>query len=280
MHGTGSGRRGSRGSSMVIRHGRGWAIAISLLVSGIGQAAEHEQPFLHSVQIPYNRPPLPEAGPNTTVPPNTEPLSPEEVKRAEALLPLLSGNQEFWAMGQFVHLGAPVTPILVKALTMPDPRLRYNAIETMKMIKDPSVAPALVKSAIEPLEMPRVRAHALRTAVRLNPAVTPQAIEAMAKDSHDSIRKAAAFEARHVRENAVIPVLIGLIQDEEMYVAITAFDSLMRLTRHNTEMHDWQMSTQKDRKEWAKEWISWWEVSEDTFEIPPPPRRRRRLQFP
>jgi len=231
---------------MVIRHGRGWAIAISLLVSGIGQAAEHEQPFLHSVQIPYNRPPLPEAGPNTTVPPNTEPLSPEEVKRAEALLPLLSGNQEFWAMGQFVHLGAPVTPILVKALTMPDPRLRYNAIETMKMIKDPSVAPALVKSAIEPLEMPRVREHALR----------------------------------HVRENAVIPVLIGLIQDEQMYVEITAFDSLMRLTRRQTEMHDWQMSTQKDRKEWAKEWISWWEVSEDTFEIPPPPRRRRRLQFP
>ncbi len=280
MHVMGSGRRGSRGS-MVIRHGRGWAIAISLLVlvSGIGQAAEYEQPFLHPVQM-YNRPPQPEAGPDTTVPPNTEPLSPEEVKRAEALLPLLSGNQEFWAMGQFVHLGAPVTPVLVKALKMPDPRLRYNAIETMKMIKDPSVAPALVKSAIEPLEMPRVREHALRTAVRLNPAVTPQAIEAMAQDSHDSIRKAAAFEARHVRENAVIPVLIGLIQDEQMYVAITAFDSLMRLTRHETEMHDWQMSTQKDRKEWAKEWMSWWEANEDTFEIPPPPRRRKRLQFP
>ncbi len=276
MHVTGSGRRGS----MAIRHRLGWAVAISLLVSVIGQAAEHEQPYLHPVQIPYNRPPQPEAGPDTTVPPNTEPLSPEEVKRAEALLPLLSGNQELWAMGQFVHLGAPAAPILVKALKMPDPRLRYNAIETMKMIKDPSVAPALVKSAIEPLEMPRVREHALRTAVRLNPAVTPQAIEAMAKDSHDSIRKAAAFEARHVRENAVIPVLIGLIQDEEMYVAITAFDSLMRLTRHETEMHDWQMSTQKDRKEWAKEWIRWWEVSEDTFEIPPPPRRRRRLQFP
>ena len=38
-------------------------------------------------------------------------------------------------MGEFVHLGEPVVPVLIKALTMPSPRIRYNAIETLSMMK-------------------------------------------------------------------------------------------------------------------------------------------------
>lgn len=229
------------------------------------------------VQVPYELPPKPQDVPSTTVLPSGKPLSPEEIRRAEALLPLLSGKQEFYAMGEFVHLGPPVVPVLVKGLKMPDPRVRYNAIETLGIIKDSAAVPALLESAMEPGEMSRVREHALKVAVTLDPAQAPRAIKAMAKESNPTIRKAAAFQSRYVREKEVVPVLIGLISDPEQYVAITAVQSLWILTRHPTEMHDWDTSTQEDRKAWAKEWTDWWESSKDTFVLPDPPKPRKPL---
>lgn len=229
------------------------------------------------VQVPYFGPPETEPVPPNAVPPNTEPLTEKEMARAEALLPLLSGNQELWAMGEFVHLGAPGVPVLVKALKMPDPRLRYNAIETMSMINAPSAAPALVESAMQPGEMVRVREHALRVAVRLDPSVTVGAIEALAQDPHDTIRKTAAFESRYVRDKAVIPVLIELIKDEQRYVAETAVQSLLRLTRYQAELHDWAISTPEDRVRWAQEWADWWAANKDTFELPAQPDRRKPI---
>ena len=87
------------------------------------------------VQVPYEAPPKGQDVLAESVPQNTKPLTPEEVQRAEALLPLLEGKQEFWAMGEFVHLGEPAVPVLVKGLTMPGPRIRYNVIETISMLK-------------------------------------------------------------------------------------------------------------------------------------------------
>ena len=254
-------------------------IALVFLVPTPGDQTASAASFLVPVQIPYKTPPEPEGVPDTTVPPNTEPLSPEEVKRAEALLPLLSGNQELWAMGEFVHLGAPAIPVLVKALTMPDPRLRYNAIETMGMIKAPSAAPALVEAAMEPNEMSRIRMHALQVAVRLDPSVTPEAIVALAKDPSESVRMTAAFQARYVRDKKVVSPLIDLVGDKERFVAVTAVQSLWKLTRHETEIHDWAISTQEDRIEWAQEWHEWWGANGDTFVFPEPrtKKRRRRL---
>ncbi|HXF92195.1 MAG TPA: HEAT repeat domain-containing protein [Nitrospiraceae bacterium] len=227
-------------------------------------------PMIVPVQIPYEAPPRPEAVPDTSVPQNTKPLSQEELQRAEALLPLLEGKQEFWAMGEFVHLGEPVVPVLVKALTMPGPRLRYNAIETLSMLKATAAVPALLETAKQPNEMPRIREHALRVAVRLDPLQAPAAIELMAKDQNPTIRKTAAFESRYVRHKAVIPVLISLLSDEERFVAISAIHSLWLLTRHESEMHNWEASTQQERQEWAQEWIDWWNASKETFELPEP----------
>jgi hypothetical protein len=228
-------------------------------------------------QIPYDAPPKAEPAPDTTVPRSTKPLGPEEIQRAEALLPMLESKQELWAMGEFVHLGPSVIPVLVKALKMPSTRLRYNAIETLLIIKDPSAVPALLEVAIEPHEMPKIREHALRTAVRLDATQTGPAIEAMAKDPNSTIRKAAAFETRYVRLKSVIPVLIGLIPDDERFVAITAVNSLWLLTRHESEMHDWDISTKQDRVEWAQEWEQWWNTNQETFQLPEPRRPRRPL---
>ena len=120
-------------------------------------------------QIPYDMPPQFQDGPPAiTVPPNTKPLSQEELQRAEALLPLLEGKQEFWAMGEFVHLGESSVPVLVKALGMPGPRTRYNAIETLSMLNAASAVPALITTAKDPNELPRIREHALRVAIRLD----------------------------------------------------------------------------------------------------------------
>lgn len=222
------------------------------------------------MQMPYEPPPKSPDAPDSSVPQNTKPLSPEELQRAEALLPLLEGKQEFWAMGEFVHLGEPGVQVLVKALTMPGPRIRYNAIETISMLKATAAVPALVTAAKEPNEIPRVREHALRVAIRLDPSKAPEAIQAMAKDPNSSIRRAAAFESRYVREKAVVPILIEMIADEERFVGMSAVQSLWILTRHETEFHDWDTSSKQDRQEWTAEWVDWWNAQKDGFEIPDP----------
>jgi HEAT repeat protein len=227
------------------------------------------------VQVPYEAPPKGQHLPAESVPQNTKPLTVEETQRAEALLPLLEGKQEFWAIGEFVHLGEPSVPVLVKGLTMPGPRIRYNVIETISMLKAASAVPALVATAKEPNEIPRVREHALRVAVRLDAAKTVDGIEVMAKDQNSSIRKAAAFEARYVREKTVVPVLIGMIADEERFVALSAVQSLWILTRHETEFHDWETSTRQDRQDWTIEWTEWWNSQKDNFEMPDPKRPAR-----
>ena len=227
------------------------------------------------VQMPYEAPPKPEPVPDVSVAPNNKALTPEELQRAESLLPLLEGKQEFWAMGEFVHLGESALPVLTKALTMPGPRLRYNAIETMSMIKSPGATPALLEAAKLATEIPRIREHALRVAVRLDPQQAPPTIEAMAKDPNSVIRKAAAFEARYVRRKEVIQSLIDLLGDEEKFVAMSAVQSLWMLTRHETEFHDWDASNKQDRQNWAQEWIEWWNQSKETFEIPDPKSRKQ-----
>ncbi len=231
---------------------------------------------LRLVQLPYEAPPASQDVPDVSVPPNTDPLSPEELTRAEALLPLLEGKQEFWAMGEFVHLGESSIPVLVKALAMPSPRVRYNAIETLSMMKGVSGVPALLGTAKDVNEIPRVREHALRVAIRLDPSKAPEAIEVMAKDLNPSVRKAAAFEARYVRNTAVIPVLISMVTDDERFVALSAVHSLWILTRHETEFHDWDTSTKLDREAWVSEWVEWWDANKQIFEFPEPSRPKRK----
>lgn len=237
-----------------------------------------DRPHAVPVQVPFEAPPKPKPVPDTAVPPSTRSLDANELKRAEALLPLLEGKQELWAMGEFVHLGAPAIPVLVKALTMPSPRTRYNAIETLLMIKEASVVPALIESAKAPTEIPRVREHALRVAVRLDPTLVSPAIEVLAKDPNPTLRKAVAFEARYVRQKAMVPVLIELVQDDERFVAISAIQSLWLLTRHESEMHDWDTSTKQDRVEWAQEWITWWKANQETFQLPDQRRPKKPLK--
>lgn len=232
-------------------------------------------PPVWPVQMPYEAPPKSEPVPDVSVAPNTKALTPEELQRAEALLPLLEGKQEFWAMGEFVHLGESVLPVVTKALTMSGPRIRYNAIETLSMIKAPAAVPALLETAKLSSEIPRIREHALRVAVRLDPLQTPPAIQVMGKDANSVIRKAAAFEARYVRHKDVIQPLIDLVGDEERFVAMSAVQSLWMLTRHETEFHDWDASNQQDRQVWAQEWTEWWNQSKDTFELPEPRARKR-----
>ena len=238
---------------------------------GVGMPSAAELSGKHRVlpvQMPYEMPPKGQDTPAVSVPQNTKPLTAEEIQRAEALLPLLEGKQEFWAMGEFVHLGEPAVPVLIKALSMPGPRIRYNAIETISMLKSTAAVPALITAAKEPNEIPRVREQALRVAIRIDPSKAPEAIQVMAKDQNSSIRKAAAFEARYVREKTIIPILIEMIPDEERFVALSAVQSLWILTLHETEFHDWETSTREDRKEWMAEWTEWWTYQKDTFEIP------------
>ncbi len=257
-----------------------WLFACMLGIAFLGgppNGAAGSTTELRLVQMPFEGPPKVENVPDISVPRNTVQLSEEELKRAEALIPLLEGKQELWAMGEFVHLGEPVVPVLIKALKMPGPRVRYNAIETLSIMKATAAVPSLLDVANEPNELARVREHALRVAVRLDPVLVPSTIAVMAKDPNPSVRKVAAFEARYVRRKDVIPILIDMIGDEERFVGITAVQSLWTVTRHETEFHNWETSTKQDREEWAKEWIEWWNAVRETFEIPEPRKPRTEL---
>ena len=141
-------------------------------------------------------------------------------------------------------------------------------LPAFSMMKAASGVPALLATAKDPNELPRVREHALRVAIRLDPAKAPEAIEVMAKDLNPSVRKSAAFEARYVRQKAVIPVLIPMVSDEERFVALSALHSLWILTRHETEFHDWEASSKQDRQVWAGEWVEWWSGNQEAFEFP------------
>ena len=206
--------------------------------------------------------------------PAPETLSQQERDRLESLVPLLEGRQELWAMGEFVHYGKHSVPYVVKALNMPGPRIRYNAIETLSMIKDPSPVDALLEVAMNKNEVSRVRTHAIRVATRLDWTKVLPAIKDMAKDENSTIRKTAVYEARSVRQKEILPILIETIGDPEQFVSITARESFWRLTGFSGSSHDWEISTPKDRKEWSKEWWTWFKENESRFGPPPTSRRQ------
>lgn len=239
----------------------GWSILCCASAS-LAEAGTLAAPpaYVVPVQIPYNAPPEPEFPEVEQAAPAPEVLSEKELQRAEALLPLLEGRQELYIIAEFVHLGKPVVPVLVKALKMPGSRLRYNAIETLSIIKDPQAVPDLLDVARDGEEVTRVRAHALRVSVRLAPIETLPTLQKLVQDPADTVRRAVAFECRHVRHLEAVSLLFALLADQEKYVAITARDSLWHLTRWGGSPHDWQGSTHEQRIAWAKEWqVEWGE---------------------
>ena len=242
------------------------------LGNGAVLAEQHDtRSHIVLTQLPFQPPPQPDYEPGEDATPAPEHLTEEEQSRLESLLPLLDGNQELWAIGEFVHFGKHSVPHLLKALKMPGARIRFNAAETLSMIKDPSAVPALVELALEPNEEPKVRSHALRVATRLDPNQVIPAIEGMAKDPNSTIRNTAAFEARYVHRKEVLPIIISVIPDPEQYVSITARDSFWILTRFSGAIHDWEVSTPEKRKEWADEWWAWWEENKGRFDSNPAP---------
>ena len=238
----------------------GWSILFCASTSLVEAGTPASRPaYLIPVQIPYNAPPEPEFPEIEQATPAPEVLSEKELKRAEALLPLLEGRQELYIIAEFVHLGKPVVPVLVKALKMPGSRLRYNAIETLKIINDPRAVPELLDVARDGEEAIRVRAHALRVAVRAAPLEVLPTLQTLVKDHADTIRRTVAFECRYVRRPESVSLLIELLTDQEKYVSVTALESFWRLTRWVGPPHDWQGSTHEQRVAWAKEWKAWWD---------------------
>src|SRR3989449_2480590 len=196
-------------------------------------------------------------------------LTEEETKRAEALIPLLDGEQEFWAIGEFVHIGPPAIPVLAKGVRHPNRRVRINAIETMSMIKDKAAVPILNAVAANEEEISAVREKALRGALPVGPAHAVPALEAMAKDPSETIRNAVVSESRIVKDKAVIDLLITLLADDSSSVADGAFRTLWNFTGRMVEGQDFIQSTKEERVAWAKDWARWWVDNRDKFQFVP-----------
>jgi hypothetical protein len=261
-----------------------WMI-VAFLLAWIPVWAEQgrDSSYKHLAQLPYEPPPQPEYTPGEEATPAPEILTPQDQDRLESLIPLLAGRQELWAIGEFVHYGKHSVPFLVKALKMPGSRVRFNAVETLSMIKDPSGIPGLLEVAMNADEESRIRSHALRVSTRLDPNQVIPALEVMVKDPNSTIRNTAVFETRNVHRKEVLPIIISAITDPEQYVSITARDSFWLLTRFSGSIHDWEVSTPEDRKEWVKEWWTWWEEHKEQFgdrlpspEPTPPPENLNR----
>jgi hypothetical protein len=206
-------------------------------------------------------------------------LTEEEVKRAEAAIPLLEGRQEFWAIGEFVHLGPPVVPILAKGLQHPSRRIRNNTIEAMYLIKDKSAVPFLNATAANEEEEESVREKALRVAIRLDPSNAVPALQAMARDSSPTIRNTVAHESQHVKDKAVIDLLIALLADNARSVADGAHRTLWGFTGRLVERQDFMQSTKEQRVAWAKDWADWWAENRDKFQFAPERPVRRPEPF-
>jgi hypothetical protein len=250
----------------------GFVFALPLcIVPSVGSSFEVSE-FSVPVQIPYEPPPKVEIPDIPDATPAPAELSKQDQERLESLIPLLEGRQEYWAIGEFVHFGKHSVPYLLKALKRPGPRVRYNAIETLSMITEPSSVPGLLDVAMDKNEMSRIRSHAIRTATRIDPSQVLPAIQEMVKDPNSTIRSTAVFEARRVRQKEILPIIIGVIPDPEQYVSITARDSFWVLTGFIGSPHDWETSNPNDRKEWSKEWWTWWEENKGKFDSPPPTR--------
>ena len=111
--------KGRKETTVQQRRSYRWVIVLVGLILGMAQTLWAEpigKGWVIPVQVPYEAPPKGQDLPAESVPQNTKPLTPQEVQRAEALLPLLEGAQEFWAMGEFVHLGEPSVPVLAKVI--------------------------------------------------------------------------------------------------------------------------------------------------------------------
>ena len=196
-------------------------------------------------------------------------LTEEETKRTEALIPLLDGEKEFWAIGEFVHIGPPAIPILAKGLQHPSRHVRINAIETMYLIKDKSAVPFLNNAAANMEDIPAVREKALRVAIRLDPSNALPALQAMAEDPSDAIRNAVTHESQYVKDKAVIDLLIALLADDSQSVADGAFRTLWGLTGRLVERQDFAQSTKEQRVAWSKDWAQWWADHRDKFQFRP-----------
>jgi HEAT repeat protein len=208
-------------------------------------------------------------------------LTEEEGKRAEAAIPLLEGKQEFWAIGEFVHLGPPVIPILAKGLQYPSKRVRHNTIEAMYLIKDKSAVPFLNAAAAHVEEVEAIREKALRVAIQLDSPNAVPALQAMAKDESVSIRNAVAYESRHVKDKAVIDLLITLLADDSRSVADGSLRTLWGFTGRLVERQDFMQSTKEQRVAWSKDWADWWAENRDKFQFEPErPVRRQEPYMP
>ncbi|MEC4679168.1 MAG: HEAT repeat domain-containing protein, partial [Nitrospirota bacterium] len=141
----------TKGNLMIRQLTRGFrflsclALVFFLGHSWVGAGQHENLPQKYLVQIPFQLPPPTDYTPSEKATPAPEILNAQEKARLESLLPLLEGRQELWAIGEFVHFGKHSVPHLVKALKMPGSRIRFNAVETLSIIKDPSAAPALVE---------------------------------------------------------------------------------------------------------------------------------------
>ena len=196
-------------------------------------------------------------------------LTDEETKRAEALIPMLDGKQELWAIGEFVHLGPQAVPVLAGALRHPSRRVRMNAIEILSLIKDKSAVPFLGTLAANAQEMPAVREKALRVIVRLDADNALPALQAMASDPSDGIRNAVANESRLVRDKAVIELLIAMLADDARSVADGAHRTLHGFTGRVVDRQDFIQSTKEQRVAWSRDWTQWWGANRNTFQFAP-----------
>ena len=135
------------GCVLMTEHGRGWQSMGDLgcgVLSLVGMAPVQawSEATVWLVQMSLAMPAEVGTGPDVSGDAEHEGADPEELQRAETLLPCArKEKQELVSHGRVRPSGRVGLTGVDRALTMPVPRVRYNAIETMPMIKVPGAVP-------------------------------------------------------------------------------------------------------------------------------------------
>lgn len=225
---------------------------------------------------------------------------------ATALIDALDSPQAYCAIGKLNFMGSAAVSDLIKGLSRRSPVVRSRIVTVLGMIKDPAAVPALGGLVKNYDESPSNKILAFQTVADIDRNAAVKLIAPMAADRSDSVRDVAAVNARSFRRKEMIPILIGLLTDPQLFVAGSAASSLGALTGRTAKGQDWESCVDfsggivpeepvtpstperilpsyqlpevkclETRTAWAKNWSDWWKTAEPDFQfLPTNPRSR------
>lgn len=212
------------------------------------------------------------------------------------LVPLLKSpekNVREGVLSAIQSLGgdASLTPVLISALTDPDPSTRSRAISALGDIRDARAVPSLITIVQDKNESPGFRQYAARALGKIGSPEAIPALSALTEESDKTLRMVTYEALGRIKNKAVIPVLIHALRTEDspMEFGMGILHALHCLTgkrftdftgwigssagfeseEEQQQVYDSMVQEFNESRGWiAEQWEQWWTENHATFEFP------------